>query len=123
MPLDLKLRNEDAIQAEIVRWSYAETKNQPDLWLLHHCPNGGFRGMQAGMRFKALGVKAGVPDVVLPVPRGKYYGLWIEVKTATGKVSDSQKEWHERLTKIGHFVVVIRTAEEGIETIKQYLNL
>lgn len=124
MPLSLGLKGEDLIQSEIVRWLYKESKDIPELWLFHHIPNGGWRGMQAGMRFKSLGVRSGVPDISIPIKRGYYHGLWLEIKDGKkGVVSDNQKEWHARLTEAGHFVAVIRTAEEGIETIKWYLNL
>ncbi len=122
MSLDLKLTGEDKIQAEIVQWAYKESKNNPDLWLLAHCPNGGWRGYAAGMRFKSLGVKAGIPDLMLLVAKGGFIGFWLEVKTATGKVADNQKEWHRRLQAAGHCVGVVRTAEEGINAIKWYLE-
>lgn len=120
--IDLKLTGEDKIQAEIIQWSYKESKNTPELWMLYHVPNGGWRGYAQGMRFKALGVKSGYPDLALDVARREYHGLRMEVKTDKGVVSDNQKEWHRRLKAEGYFVVTVRTAEEGIEILKEYIK-
>lgn len=127
MSLSLNLRGEDAIQAEIIQWSYKESKNCAPLWLLHHIPNGGWRGYAQGMRFKALGVKSGVPDLCLPCARHGYNGLYIEVKDGAkgskSKQSPAQIEWEKQLKAENYFVRVVKTSEEGIETIKWYLNL
>ena len=40
--------------------------------------------------------------------------LWVEVKTATGKVSDIQKEMHDRLNKMGQRVIVARSIDDII---------
>lgn len=45
----------------------------PELELMHHIPNGGqrtgkFGSAAAGAKMKAEGVKAGIPDIFLPVP-------------------------------------------------------
>src|SRR5262245_64718583 len=43
-------------------------------------PNGGARDVITAGRLKAEGVRAGVPDVCLPVARAGYHGLFLEVK-------------------------------------------
>lgn len=63
-----------------------------------HPPNGGARSEREGAKFKAQGVKAGVADIVL-VYQGRHYE--IELKSATGKQSDSQIAWQAALEKAG----------------------
>ncbi|MBC3486703.1 VRR-NUC domain-containing protein [Pseudomonas sp. SWRI50] len=48
--------------------------------LIYHVPNGGHRIKAVAAKLKGQGVKAGVPDLVLPMARGGYFGLYIEFK-------------------------------------------
>lgn len=60
---------------------------------MYHVPNGGKRSKSEAARFRAMGVKAGVPDMIAP-----YNGLYIELKRQRGgTVSAAQKQWDFRL--------------------------
>ena len=59
---------------------------------------------------KALGVKRGFPDLVMPTPDG---GLAIEMKSDTGQTTDEQDAWLAYLRVCGWKVAVCRSAEEG----------
>jgi len=67
-------------QIALFQWVSYQLKRYPELELLYHIPNGGYRYKTTARRLKAEGVKAGVPDICLPVPRGGYHGLYIEMK-------------------------------------------
>jgi hypothetical protein len=58
-------------------------------------PNGGRRDKREAALMKAEGVKAGVSDLFLPIPRGGYCGFWIELKPTdgTGRLSAAQSDW------------------------------
>lgn len=56
-------------------------------------PNGGKRDRVTGAILKREGVKAGVPDIVI-VRQGGSVGF-LEVKTATGSLSNSQRDWRD----------------------------
>lgn len=62
----------------------------PELRWLFAIPNGGSRGgdkrsaMIIGAQMKAEGVKAGVSDMMLPVPKHNLCGLFIELKREDG---------------------------------------
>lgn len=62
-----------------------------------HPANGGSRRSSIeGANFKRMGVKSGVPDVILPMARKSYHGLVIEFKRVDGKISnvdEMQVEW------------------------------
>ena len=45
------------------------------------------------VHLKRMGVKPGVPDLFLPFPVPPFHGLWIEMKSETGRASAVQKEW------------------------------
>jgi len=98
-------------------------KQWPELKLLHHIPNGGRRDAIDGKKLKECGVRAGVPDLHLPVARGRYHGLWIELKRVKGaRVTPAQRQWLDGLNAEGNCAVVCYGAKEAIETIEKYLK-
>lgn len=114
-------RKESEEQAAIIEWANIMQHRVPELALLYHVPNGGSRNVIEAKRLKAQGVKPGVPDLVLPVARGKYHGLYIELKTLRGRVSDAQKQWIDALRNQGYAAIVCRGADEAIAMIAKYL--
>ena len=113
---------EDAEQRIIFQWAAMETAARPELGLLYAIPNGGKRAIKTAIALKAQGVKSGVPDMCLPVARGGYHGLYIELKRQKGGVvSETQKSWITALAEQGYKAVVCRGADEAIGTIKEYL--
>lgn len=85
-------------------------------------PNGGSRNKIEAANLKRQGVKAGVPDLFLPVARGGAHGLFIEMKFGKGKPSDKQKVWLQKLMAEGYQVAVCWSAAAAIKTIKQYMD-
>lgn len=111
---------EDTEQAHIFAWARGK---YPELDLMHHIPNGGKRTKSEAARFKAQGVKAGVPDIFLPCARGGYHGLYIELKrTKGGKISAAQKEWIDALRGQDYKVIVCYGFDEAREVIINYLE-
>lgn len=95
----------------------------PELWLLHHIPNGGTRRKIEASHLKAQGVRKGVPDISLPVAKGKYHGAYIEMKRTKGStISTDQKEWLNRLIDNGYAAVVCYGASEAWEFLKAYIS-
>lgn len=109
-------------QITLMQWAELQTFMYPELRLLHHIPNGGKRNMATAARLKREGVKAGVPDLCLPVPKGKWHGLYIEMKAAKGKTSPMQDWWIRQLRKQGYCVVVCYGWEAAKDTIMSYLQ-
>ena len=101
-------------QANVIKWTQqpAIRRQWPELALLHHIPNGGTRDPIEAKHLKQQGVKSGVPDLFLPVPRGKYHGLYIEMKTEHGHTSDSQEWWGDKLSAQGLVTMLQRNAFE-----------
>lgn len=116
--VQMKKYTEHQIQKSVMTWaSYI-----PELRLLFAIPNGGFRTKSEAGRFKAEGVKAGVPDLFLPVARHQYHGLFLEMKTVHGKVRPNQREWHEKLIEQGYKVSVCHSFDEAQKTLTQYIS-
>lgn len=110
-------------QATLFHWAQMRTGQYPELALLYHIPNGGYRKPSEAARFKAEGVKAGVPDLCLPVAKGIYHGLYIELKRQrNGKVSDNQTTWINALTEQGYAVCVAHGWVEAAEVLTRYIQ-
>jgi len=115
-------RCEATEQERIMRWAAVEQAEHPELKLLHHIPNGGSRNAAEAANLKRQGVKAGVPDLCLPVARCGFHGLYIELKYGKNTVTDEQAEWLEQLRQQGYKAVPLWGAEQAIETIREYLD-
>ena len=97
-------RGEDTEQMGVIDWANWNLQRFPELKMLYHVPNGGKRNPAEAARFKAMGVKAGVPDLCLPVPMNGYAGLYIEMKYGSNKPTAAQKEWIKNLKEYGYKV-------------------
>lgn len=109
-------------QVELFAWSRREVRRVPELNLLFAIPNAGKRTKSAGGKLKAEGMRAGVPDLCLPVPRGKYHGLYIELKVEGGRPTESQKQWLNDLAAQGYCACLCVGWEEAKSTIENYLE-
>lgn len=115
--------SEDIVQQHIMEWTDLCSNTYPELSLLFHVPNGGWRGNAEAGRLKAQGVKAGIPDLFLPVARGKYHGLFIELKVGKNKASANQTWWLKKLNEQGYRAVVCNGFDNATRCLKQYLKL
>lgn len=114
---------ESVEQQCLFRWASYAVGRMPELALMFHIPNGGTRSKSEAGRFKAEGVKAGVPDIFLPVPRGSFAGMFIELKRRkNGRVSIDQATWLKALEKQGYKAVVCHGWEEAQREIEGYLG-
>lgn len=87
--------------------------------------SGGRRALRAGVRRKAEGVTAGVPDVFCMVAVAPYHGCFIEMKRLDGvpsDVSQQQKDMIKRLTDCGYRCYVAFGAGDAFDKLWGYLN-
>jgi hypothetical protein len=128
---------EAAHQAALFCWAAYQFNRYPELRYMHHIPNGGARADDVvgrkirGAQLKAQGVKEGVPDIFLPVKRGSWSGLYIEMKKPTmrpkkkeskGGLSDAQIEFIQFVQCQGFGTVVCYDWVEAKDIIIQYLE-
>lgn len=78
--------------------------------------------MRTAGRLKAMGTLAGVSDYLLPVARGTYHGLFLELKTDKGKLSEKQADFLEAVKKQGYCGLVAKGWQEAAEMIINYLS-
>ena len=114
--------SESEEQAAIFEWCALNRGKYPELELLYHIPNGGKRSKAEAARFKREGVKAGVPDLCLPVARRGFHGLYIELKAEKGVVSAEQKKWIAELKRQNYCAFVAYGAAAANKALTFYLG-
>ncbi len=113
---------EDEEQIWLFSWAELNMGRFPELKLMHHIPNGGKRSKSEASRFRAMGVKAGVSDIFLPVSRGGYHGLYIELKAKDGRPTKEQKDFIAAVEQEGYLAVVAYGGEEAAKIIEGYMK-
>jgi hypothetical protein len=94
-------------------------------WRYCHCPNGGYRRTAEAKKFTALGVKPGVPDLLIferyQWEHSTGSGIAIELKSPTGKgrVSPEQEAWLAALDARGWLVSVCQTWEQVLRVLQR----
>jgi len=123
---DSKPLKESAEQSIVVRWWQAQ---YPALWRhLQASQNGAVlsgnatqRAIQVN-RLKAAGMVVGQADLFLALPRKNSHGLYIEMKSETGKASKEQSEFLSDMSKQGYMTMIAYGADEAIAAIKFYMK-
>jgi hypothetical protein len=136
--------SESAHQQALFCWAALNKPEHPCLEDMFAIPNGGYRNEREAARLKLEGVRAGVPDVMLPapverykvspfhttpdgrkvyIPAGEWYhGLFIELKVDANKPSTEQKYRIKRLQDAGYCCIVVYSWSEATGKILQYLK-
>lgn len=116
-------------QQALIRWAASQVVSDIRVGdYLFAIPNGGLRSRAQGAALKREGVKAGVSDLFLPVVRGGFAGLWIEMKAPmmgdkpAGKPTSEQIAWLSRMGEQGYAAVVCHGWIPAAETITSYLE-
>ena len=111
--------DEAALQRAIVQWAGYQADVRDYLFAI---PNGGLRTLQGALHLRLQGVRPGVSDLFLALPRGGYHGLFIECKTPTGRgrLSEEQQRWIERVSRVGYLAIVVDDFQQATEFINNY---
>ena len=129
-----KANTEAAHQTALFAWASLNVERYPELKWLHHIPNGGSRGDTAksraieGGKLKAQGVKKGVLDLMLPVRRNGFCGLYIEMKkpgqqtAKNGGLSDEQIEFGNFVSNQGYLCKLCYSWQEAAKILEDYLQ-
>ena len=106
--------DEDAIQAAVCLHLTVRAVPGVVWW---HTPNGGSRSASEAGRFKALGVKAGVPDLIA-IHNGRVFGL--ELKAPGGRVSPAQRDMLALLSAGGCETAVAFGLDDALATLERW---
>lgn len=121
--MQLKLPTEHQEQKTFFAWCLRHCEEYEDLDSIYAIPNGGNRDAITGKHLKEEGLRAGIPDMFLPVARKGLHGLYVEMKTRKGgKISDKQAHWLKRLKRQGYQTTVCEGFGEARKTIMRYYD-
>lgn len=111
-------------QVALMHWWRLQHKifGLPEAALLAIPNEGRGRNRISGARLKAEGVRAGVSDMFLAVPRNGKAGAWIELKSKEGRATESQVAFSTDVAALGYEAQFCYGAGEAIEFIKTYLG-
>lgn len=83
-----------------------------------HVPNGGKRTPREAATFRAMGVLAGVPDLIIMQPGGTV--RFIEVKTMNGRVSEQQMEFFDNARRAGFECSIVRDLDDAVKVLSHW---
>jgi hypothetical protein len=114
--------SEDDLQISCFEWIELMRPAHPILEWVIHVPNGGKRPRGAAGKLKAMGVKPGVLDVLLPLPYNGWSGLAIEMKVGKNTTTEQQDDWLEVMGASGYYTAVCYALEEFMAHVKRFLG-
>lgn len=125
--------SEHDIQAAVFAWADVARATMPELDAMYGIINEGRRGRKQnpktgawyspeGARYKRQGMKAGMPDVCLPVPRGPFGALYVEFKKPGGRAAKHQRERHSVLAAAGNLVLIVDNFDDAVYALTKYLS-
>lgn len=117
-------RLEDDLQVSCVLWYKMQYRNR----LITSFPAGyAFSGDKAkraitGRRMKDMGYLNGMPDIFIPEPVGKYFGLFIELKVGKNTTNENQDKVLAELSRRGYKVGICYTLDAFMKEVNSYFN-
>ena len=112
------LGKEDRLQHQVMQYIAA----QYPFALATHVANEGKRSPFERFKFKYLGAKAGIPDILIFDPNEKYNGLAIELKAGKNKPTPAQKEWLEELEVRGCAAMWLNDFDDVVSVLNKYFK-
>lgn len=114
---ELKL-SEHEIQLSCIIWF----RYQYPEHLIYAIPNGGQRNKIVAAKLKEEGVLSGVPDLHIPVAKGIYHGLYIEMKAGKNKLTDNQITIIDKLKNEGYKCAVCYSLYQFSNVVNEYFQ-
>ena len=110
-------------QAAVIAWWRLACKGYglPE-FALFAVPNAAKRSYALASHLKAEGLRAGIPDLFLAVPKEYTSGAFLEMKAHPNKPTAAQHEVLLWLQKASYVTEVCYSAEQAITAIKTYLK-
>lgn len=110
--------DEHNLQTACVRWFRLNYRRRG--YIIASIPNGGARTPVMGAWYKAEGLLAGIADLVVILDAGRV--LWVEMKTAKGRQTPSQRDFQQRVEQLGHTYLLARSLDEFMALITKAID-
>ena len=115
--LKVPVPTEHQEQCAVIRWCDANAI------VCFAIPNGSHKSMASAAKFRREGLRKGIPDLMVPVARGGFHGLFIEMKRTKGSVTSAEQlAWFSVLRREGYAAYACKGAADAIRIIELYLG-
>lgn len=109
--------SESSIQKAVIEWvSHKRLLRN----FVIHIPNEGKRTKSYGKSLKDMGMRPGVADLFIAMPKHGYHGAWIELKSKNGRLTVTQRNFLVDMMSKNYFATYCLSIEDAIETIEWY---
>ena len=112
------IRSEQTEHIKVVHW----VKSKTCLKVIH-IRNEGVRGYAEQAIIKRMGLCKGASDLFFPASCGAFKGLFLELKSFSGKLSPEQTAFLDEMTQLGYLAVCCWGAEAAIKFIQEAYGL
>ena len=122
----LRAMTEAELHKSIVAWLDIAL---PPGSVYHHSPNEGRHKVQYRVEQRRLGVKSGWPDLEIFCPPKCWIApfdwapVFLEIKTAKGRLSPAQNQMLYALTDVGCHTAVVRSVDDVTTSLSQLMEL
>jgi hypothetical protein len=110
------------IQSKFFAWVWERQITRPHYRLIWAVPNSGKRSPWESSKALAEGLRKGVPDVTVAIPRTPYHGLFMEFKSEHGELSKLQQIILTELQAQGYMIAIPRSVEDAQKILLSYLG-
>jgi hypothetical protein len=118
--LRLKIGGEALDQIRLFCW----IRTRPDIHpFAFSVPNDRKTNRIMGAMLKHMGLKPGVSDICIAIPRGEYHGLFIELKFGKNKATQHQLNFLASMESKGYGALVCVGYEAARKAIEAYMRL
>ena len=77
---------------------------------------------QQGRILKRMGVKSGASDIFVGIPKGGWNGMFLELKSGSGKPTNNQERFMIDMTSMGYYCVWASGYEQARKVIEKYIG-
>lgn len=127
LPILRKVRRQPEHEEQVKLFAWARNLAilavHPELALMSCSLNGVKLSKAQAGKAKAAGLLKGEWDIRLPVARGQYHGLIIEMKAGRNKLTHEQQDYGRAMAREGWARAVCYSADEARKDITWYLGL
>lgn len=110
-------------QVAVIKWCKVHEAEYPRLGMIFAVGNARKCTPRQGAWLKAEGVKSGVSDLYLSSPNEKHHGMYIEMKSQGGKLTESQIDWLCKADKYGYYTATCYSWITAVNAIVDYLGM
>lgn len=103
---------------EWLRWTHPNIVD-----CVMHIPNERKQNKIWGLVLAHMGVLPGASDLFIAVPRQMFHGMFLEMKTKKGRLTENQKTFLQTMRSQGYQATAAYGSDDAIYQINNYLKL